>query len=79
MDEQLKNIWNFVDKSHEEMINLWKNSRRWFDASYSTMVGVPALCGMGVQGKYQHTNKEYGHLESLFERTKLLASTILEL
>lgn len=49
------------------------------DASYSTMVGVPALCGMGVQGKYQHTDKEYGHLESLFERTKLLASIILKL
>jgi len=49
------------------------------DASYSTMIGVPALCGMGVQGKYQHTDKEYGYLESLFERTKLLASTILKL
>lgn len=49
------------------------------DASYSTMVGVPALCGMGVQGEYQHTDKEYGYLESLFERTKLLASTILKL
>lgn len=49
------------------------------DASYSTMVGVPALCGMGVQGKYQHTDKEYGYLESLFDRTKLLASTILKL
>lgn len=49
------------------------------DASYSTIVGVPALCGMGVQGKYQHTDKEYGYLESLFERTKLLASTILKL
>lgn len=49
------------------------------DASYSTMVGVPALCGLGVQGKYQHTDKEYGNLESLFERTKLLAATILKL
>lgn len=49
------------------------------DASYSTMVGVPALCGMGAQGKYQHTNKEYGNLESLFERTKLLAASILKL
>lgn len=49
------------------------------DASYSTIVGVPALCGMGAQGKYQHTNKEYGDLESLFERTKLLAASILKL
>lgn len=49
------------------------------DSSFSTMVGVPALCGMGAQGMYQHTNNEFGYLESLFERTKLLASSILNL
>lgn len=49
------------------------------DSSYSVMAGVPTLCSMGVQGQYGHTDREYGDVNSLFERTKLLVASILKL
>lgn len=38
------------------------------DASAATKVGVPAICGVGVKGEWNHTAKEYAVVESLFER-----------
>ncbi|MDP3387527.1 MAG: M20 family metallopeptidase [Eubacteriales bacterium] len=46
------------------------------DSSNSVRAGVPTLCGFGVKGEFNHTLQEYALMESLFERSKLLAATI---
>ena len=47
------------------------------DASHITLAGVPAICSFGVRGDFNHTLKEYSVLESLYERTKLIAAICL--
>lgn len=47
------------------------------DSANSVRAGVPTLCGFGVKGEFNHTLREYALKESLFERSKLLATTIL--
>ena len=47
------------------------------DASYITLAGVPAICSFGIRGDFNHTLKEYSVLESLYERTKLIAAICL--
>lgn len=49
------------------------------DASYTTMAGVPSICSFGVQGQWNHTAKEYAIIESLFQRTKLIGTIVLNL
>ena len=41
------------------------------DSAIAASVGVPTLCGLGVTGGAAHTEQEYSHLASLFERTAL--------
>ncbi|MDO5715525.1 MAG: M20 family metallopeptidase [Tissierellia bacterium] len=49
------------------------------DASYINMAGTPVLCSFGVKGEWNHTDREYALVDSLFERTKLIAAIILNL
>ncbi len=49
------------------------------DASYITMAKTPVLCSFGVQGQWNHTVKEYALVDSLFERTKLISTIIMNL
>lgn len=49
------------------------------DASYLTIANVPTLCSCGVKGQWNHTVDEYAIIDSLFERTKLLSTVILNL
>ncbi|WP_186759716.1 M20 family metallopeptidase [Planococcus sp. CPCC 101016] len=49
------------------------------DSAYSTLAGVPTVCALGPVGEGNHTPHEYAVVESLFERSKLLAITILNL
>lgn len=49
------------------------------DASNITIGGVPTLCSMGVVGEFSHTTREYAILDSLFERSKLLAAAVLRI
>ena len=35
--------------------------------------GVPTVCGMGVRGEGNHTPDEYAEVESLFQRSVLVA------
>ena len=46
------------------------------DAGYMAAVGLPVVCGLGVRGQANHTDQEFAEVESLFERTKLLALTL---
>ena len=49
------------------------------DSGYVVAAGVPTVCAMGVKGKYNHTEREYALVDSLFERTKLLGAVLMEL
>ncbi len=49
------------------------------DSAYTTAVGVPTICAMGVQGARNHTLEEYAVVSTLFDRCKLFANVLLKL
>jgi glutamate carboxypeptidase len=49
------------------------------DSAYSVIAGIPTVCAMGVKGEKNHSPEEYALVESLFERTKLLIASVLNL
>ncbi|MCI1999792.1 MAG: M20 family metallopeptidase [Clostridia bacterium] len=49
------------------------------DAAYLTIAGVPSVCSCGVRGQWNHTDREYAVVESMFERPKLWANVIAQL
>lgn len=49
------------------------------DSAYTTMVGVPTVCAMGVKGGRNHTVDEFANVESLFMRAKLMCAVMLVL
>lgn len=49
------------------------------DSAYTTMVGVPTVCAMGVKGGRNHTVDEFANVESLFMRAKLMCAVMLTL
>ena len=46
------------------------------DASYLSQAGIPVICACGVKGKGAHTMNECAYVETIFERTAMLASAI---
>lgn len=48
------------------------------DAAYTTAVGVPTICAIGVEGARNHTSEEYALVRSLFERTQLICKILLD-
>ncbi|WP_047984313.1 M20 family metallopeptidase [Ornithinibacillus californiensis] len=49
------------------------------DSAYATLAGVPTVCSLGPVGEGNHTPHEYAVVDSLFERCKLLAISVLNL
>lgn len=49
------------------------------DSAYSVRVGVPTVDQMGVKGQWNHSDREYAVVESLFERTRLAIACVLKL
>lgn len=49
------------------------------DASYLTIANVPTLCSFGVRGQWNHTDREYAIVDSMFERAKTIAAIVLNL
>ena len=49
------------------------------DSAYAVSSGSPTVCGMGVKGAYNHSPNEYALVDSLYERTKLLALIVYAL
>ncbi len=47
------------------------------DACWTVMAGSPSICGMGARGELNHGEHEYIQLDSLDERAKLLALSIM--
>ena len=49
------------------------------DSGYTTTVGIPSCCAMGVQGGRNHTDEEFAVVDSLFSRAKLLIALLLKI
>lgn len=49
------------------------------DASFMAQAGIPILDSVGVKGDGAHTLQEYAIVETMFERTMLLAAAICRL
>lgn len=49
------------------------------DSAFTTAVGVPTVCAMGVKGGRNHTVDEFADVESLFMRAKLMCAVMLAL
>ena len=49
------------------------------DSAYTTMVGVPTVCAMGVKGAHNHTVDEFADEQSIFMRAKLITAVMLAL
>lgn len=49
------------------------------DVSYISQAGVPAVCSCGVKGSGAHTMEECAIVDTLFQRTKMIARVITEL
>lgn len=49
------------------------------DAGALAQEGVAVLCSCGVRGEWNHTDREYAVVESMFQRAKLLAAAVAEL
>ena len=48
------------------------------DSCYTQAAGIPSICGMGACGEFCHTNKEYGLIDSISLRAKILSLFLLE-
>ena len=49
------------------------------DASHIALAGVPAICSVGVRGQFNHTEKEYALVESIYEQTEVLANAVVRI
>ncbi|MBS4536469.1 M20 family metallopeptidase [Clostridium sp. D2Q-14] len=49
------------------------------DAASTTMAGVPTICSCGVRGQWNHTEREYAIVDSIFERTKLYTAAVVNI
>lgn len=49
------------------------------DASYIHQAGIPVVCACGVQGSGAHTMQEQAVVDTIFQRTKIIALTIAQL
>lgn len=47
------------------------------DSCYTSAAGAPTVCAMGARGELNHSAQEYIQLDSLTERAKILAMSIL--
>lgn len=49
------------------------------DSGNIVAAGVPTLDGLGIMGEFAHNLREYGVLESMYDRTKLLTCAVLRI
>ncbi len=78
-NDQVRKFLTFAQKTSEKYgfgkiggIHLGGSS----DASYILLAGTPVLCAIGVVGQWNHTEKEYAIVESMFDRAKLILSMV---
>jgi glutamate carboxypeptidase len=80
--EETERFFNLINRSAEEQgfppfgkVHLGGAS----DAGNIQSAGVVVIDNLGIRGEYAHNRKEYGVLESLYDRTKIFAGTVLML
>lgn len=49
------------------------------DSAFTTSMGIPTLCALGVLGQGQHSPDEHAFADSLLPQAKRLAAAILAL
>lgn len=49
------------------------------DAGNIQAAGLPVVDNCGIRGEYAHNRKEYGIVESLYDRAKIFAGTVLKI
>lgn len=49
------------------------------DSAYSVKAGVPTIDQMGAKGQWNHSDREYAVVETLFERAKLAIACVLDI
>ncbi len=47
------------------------------DSAVTVNAGVPTVCALGARGEFNHTEREYAIVESIFQRTALVAACIM--
>jgi len=68
---QYNNEWGFGDVSQAL-------SGGGADSAHTALLGLPTVCAMGPKGGMNHSPEEFVVVESLFERTKMLAGLIMK-
>ena len=74
-------LFEFVNKIAKELMIPVKEMSTGgaSDGNLTSAIGVPTLDGMGPVGAGFHGPKEYVEIDSIFERTKLLAQTLYKI
>lgn len=49
------------------------------DSAFSVKAGVPTIDQMGVQGRWNHSDREFAIVETLFERARLAIACVLDI
>lgn len=49
------------------------------DAGFIQRAGTPVICSIGVRGQYNHSDREYALVDSMFQRAKLLAAVVMDI
>lgn len=57
----------------------WKLEKGGSDSSYTSMIGVPSVCSMGILGGRIHSKEEFAITETLCSQAKLLTAIVHEM
>ena len=49
------------------------------DAGNIAAAGLPVVDNCGIRGEYAHNLKEYGVIESLYDRAKIFAGAVVKI
>lgn len=76
--EALRSVFADVGKQTGTFVS-FKKSGGVSDANFTTSVGVPSVCSIGLIGSGFHTDHEYVELDSIEERLDFLTAVIAEM
>ncbi|CZR07225.1 M20 family metallopeptidase [Trichococcus collinsii] len=76
--KELRSVFEDVGKQMDMVVS-FKKSGGVSDANFTTSVGVPTVCSIGLIGGAFHTDHEYVELDSILQRLDLLTAVIAEM
>lgn len=76
--KELRSVFEDVGKQMDTVVS-FKKSGGVSDANFTTSVGVPTVCSIGLIGGAFHTDHEYVELDSILQRLDLLTAVIAEM